>query len=102
MARPSKYGEPTTAIRVPESKLSLIQQALDQGFVQNPEGPDDAFLEEMVQKTLARCEEVGASPRKLLLHLIFRDLCEKLDRFPEPDQHEFVARICARYLVGDK
>lgn len=100
MGRPSKFGEPTTAIRVPESKLSLIQQALDRGFVQNSENVDEDLLEGLVQQTLARCEAEGVNPRKLLLHLIFRDLCEKLDRFPERDQHEFVARICDRYL-GD-
>lgn len=96
MARPSKYGEKTEAIRVPVSKLEAVKQAIsDQGFVQN----SDAVVEDLVDQVLNRCEEEGLPARAFLLHLLLRDLCERLDRFDRVEQRQFVARLIERYLT---
>lgn len=99
MGRPSKYGEPTEAIRIPASKLSDVQKVIDGSFVQN--SVDDALVEELVDKILQRCQEEEADPRKLLLYMTFKDLCETLDRFSHREQMEFVARLCDRYLIEE-
>ena len=100
MGRPSKFGEKTTAIRVPESKLPTIQQILeggDPGFVQN----DDAIVDRLVGDAIALCESRGLDPRGLVIHLMYRDLCEKLDRCSRPEQRQFIAQLVERYM-GDK
>jgi hypothetical protein len=99
MARPSKYGEPTEAIRVPASKLAEVQQLIAGGFVQNSD--NDVLVERLVNQALQRCEDEGVSPRSLLLYMTFQDLCQTLDRFSHREQMEFVARLCDRYLLKD-
>lgn len=61
----------------------------------------DQILEQLVDDLLKRCEEERVSPRKMLLHLAFRDLCDRLDEFSRNEQREFVARLCDRYLTND-
>lgn len=102
MGRPSKYGEPTTAIRIPASKLPLVLETLEQGFVQNYEDAIDDVLDGLVEQYLQRCEDLDIDPKNFLLRLIFRDLCDKLDQYPQREQHKFVVWLCDRYLVGDK
>ena len=99
MGRPSKFGEKTTAIRVPESKLPTIQQILeggDPGFVQN----DDAIVDRLVQDAVNQCESLGLNPRAFVLALLMQSVCEKLDRCNPPEQQQFIAQLIERYMGG--
>ncbi len=98
MGRPSKFGEKTTAIRVPASKLAAIQQIVegtDPNFVQNPD------LGQLLSGILATCQGQGISPHDLLLYWLYRDLISKLDRMPPPMQQQFCAWLVERYLGGN-
>lgn len=97
MGRPSRFGEKTRAIRVPESKLPTIQQILeggDPGFVRN----DDAIVDRLVQDAIDMCESRGLDPRALMLSLLMQSVCEKLDRCHPPEQQQFIAQLIERYL----
>ena len=96
MGRPSKFGEPTEAIRVPISKLPEVQSVIEGRFVQNSDFEQQ--VESLVEHTLNRCEEEGVSSRRLLLLLLFEDLCQTLDRFSKQERMEFVARLVDRYI----
>ena len=44
-------------------------------------------------------KDLGVNPRRLLMFMLFNDLCEELDRCSRKEQVELVVRLCDRYLV---
>jgi hypothetical protein len=54
-------------------------------------------VEALVTGVLADCEKQGVNPRSLLLELLFRDLCGRLDRFSPPERIQFLAQLIERY-----
>jgi hypothetical protein len=88
--KPAKYCSPACKQSAYRDRHKPVEPT-------NSPGDEDAFLQQLVNETISRCEQEGVNPKDLLLYLKRVELENLLDKCSKQQCDQFLMHLIDRY-----